>query len=451
MPVTTQTALSDCVNNNRFSAEFFDPQYVFQPSAKIDWIKIGSILRGCQYGLSIAMNEIGKGYPIVRMNEIDNCFVDMPAKFAAIGKTEFAAFQLKKGDVLFNRTNSFKFVGRTGIVPEDTNHVFASYLIRVNPDEERVLPQYLTVYLNTGFGIGQVKRRAMRSINQANVSASELKQIYIPLAPKVFQQEIAEYVDKSHINMRDSRNLYRDAQGLLQTELGLDKLIIDQPTSYAARYSKILLSKTIAANRIDSESFSPSAIQYEQALSELQDSQPIRFLTGPMIKGAQQKVTPEGNLPYVSIKHIQNREIVAEGNSRRFQGIPIARLNDLLLAITGATIGKIGIVSRYKEVSFSGDMLAIRTNRTINPHYLLTIIGHSICQVQLKRQVTGTTNGHLAPRDVERVLIPRLDEAVEAKIAALTKESIAKVHESERLIELAKQRVQELIERAVAR
>ena len=84
------------------------------------------------------MNEEGKGYPIVRMNEINDCFVGKPAKFANISEKEFSLFRLNKGDVLFNRTNSFEFVGRTGLVPEDTSDVFASYLIRINPNASKL-------------------------------------------------------------------------------------------------------------------------------------------------------------------------------------------------------------------------------------------------------------------------------------------------------------------------
>jgi type I restriction enzyme, S subunit len=50
--------LSDAVDNNRFSAEFFDPQYVFKPSNSFSWVPIGRILKKCEYGISISMNWI---------------------------------------------------------------------------------------------------------------------------------------------------------------------------------------------------------------------------------------------------------------------------------------------------------------------------------------------------------------------------------------------------------
>jgi hypothetical protein len=172
-------------------------KYAFEPTSKYKWSRIGNLLKKCQYGISISMNETQKGYPIFRMNEIEDCFLTVAAKYAPISKAEFSAFKLSYNDILFNRTNSFDFVGRTGILKQETDSVFASYLIRIVPNEEYILPEFLTIYLNTQFGIGQVKRRAMHSINQANVSASELKRVFIPLIDIHLQQEIADIVNEA--------------------------------------------------------------------------------------------------------------------------------------------------------------------------------------------------------------------------------------------------------------
>jgi type I restriction enzyme, S subunit len=231
--------LSDAVANNRFSAEFFDPQYVFRPNDLVLWIPIGRALKKCEYGLSISMNTDGIGYPIFRMNEIDNCFALRPEKFAAISNSEFEQYRLCENDVLFNRTNSFEFVGRTGLVKDQTDCTFASYLIRLVPDPERVLPEYLVVYLNTKFGIGQIKRRAMRSINQANVSGSEIRKVLIPLLDLEIQRAIADLVNASHLKAIQSKYDYSQAQQILESELCLDKLIFQKPMGYTARFSDL--------------------------------------------------------------------------------------------------------------------------------------------------------------------------------------------------------------------
>lgn len=441
--------LSEAIAHNRFSAEFFDPRYVFEPAAGTEWMSIGRVLTKCEYGLSISMNSVGKGFPIFRMNELDNCFAQRPEKYANISPAEFKANALQENDVLFNRTNSFDFVGRTGIVKNQTDCTFASYLIRLVPDTSRLLPEFLTVYLNTPFGIGQIKRRAMRSINQANVSGSEVRKILIPLPTMTVQQEVADLVNAAFSEQQEGLSSYASAQCRLEAELGLDKLTFNKPVGYAARFSTVGWSETVSAGRVDAQCFAPDARFYENWLRAHTQCDRLGSLLQSTVKGRQQADVLEGTTDYCSIKHISSRELVGVSKCFSHPDTPIARANDLLLAITGATIGKIGIVKRYEQLAFSGDLLSLRTSESIDPHYLLLVLDHKLGQVQFNRWITGSTNGHLAPRDVARVLVPRLSIEVEAKIAELVKSSLHKRQESEQLLEQAKARVEQLIEEAI--
>ncbi len=168
-------------------------------------------------------------------------------------------------------------------------------------------------------------------------------------------------------------------------------------------------------------------------------------------KERQQTETASGAINYCSIKHISGRELKDASKCQPIAGAPLAGQNDLLLAIAGATIGKIGIVKRYNQLAFSGDLLCLIANPEINPHYLLVALDHSIGQVQFNRWITGSTNGHLAPRDVGRVLVPRLKRSTEDRIAELVEESLSMRVESEKLLDQAKTRVEQLIEKAVGR
>ena len=80
------------------------------------------------------------------MNEIGNMICDRNIlKYAPITPEEVEAYKLNDRDVLFNRTNSQVFVGRTGIFKEFSQEpmVFASYLVRIVPDVDIVTPEYL--------------------------------------------------------------------------------------------------------------------------------------------------------------------------------------------------------------------------------------------------------------------------------------------------------------------
>ena len=95
-------------------------------------------------------------------------------KFADISAQEFEAYRLRPGDVLFNRTNSFELVGKTGIFDLEGDYCFASYLVRLNLDRKRVLPGFLNYFMNSDGFQKCIKGKASKSINQANINASIL-------------------------------------------------------------------------------------------------------------------------------------------------------------------------------------------------------------------------------------------------------------------------------------
>ena len=80
-------------------------------------------------------------------------------------------YRVNQNDVLFNRTNSYELVGRTAIVQQTKNAVFASYLVRVAVDESRVQAGFLNYYLNWDAAQSELKKLASRGVSQANISA----------------------------------------------------------------------------------------------------------------------------------------------------------------------------------------------------------------------------------------------------------------------------------------
>lgn len=141
------------------------------------WVtkRLGDVAK-TQYGLSESMNEHGMGFKIFRMGEVQNGrLIDTGRmKFADISRQEFEQYKLQSGDVLFNRTNSFELVGKTGIFSLKGNYCFASYLVRLNLDRKQVVPEFMNYFMNSARFQKSVKEKASKSINQANINATIL-------------------------------------------------------------------------------------------------------------------------------------------------------------------------------------------------------------------------------------------------------------------------------------
>jgi type I restriction enzyme, S subunit len=445
--------LSDAVDNNRFSAEFFDPQYVFKPSNSFSWVPIGRILKKCEYGISISMNTDDQGYPIFRMNELDNCFALRPEKFAAIPNYIFEQYRLNENDVLFNRTNAFNFVGRTGIIKDQTDCTFASYLIRLIPDCSVVLPEYLTLYLNTQFGIGQIKRRAMRSINQANVSGSEVKKILIPLIDLKIQEEVADLVNTSYQKSKDGKASYTQAQKLLESELGMDKLCFDKPVGYTAQFSELELSR-----RSDPEYFDPVA---RSIISKVMEFEHVKlgssFSVGNGFPWYSKKfLSDNSGEPVVRIRNIRPTHIdVDELTSidpdyARKVGFSKANKGEIVVGMDGLKYFYASVLEGDCYVNQRVAHLKQLSNAKISSEYATFIINSRVGQAQLLRDMTiATTVGHITNRTIAKLLIPYVSDEFHDNITALVRTSIEKKQESKQLLAQAKARVEQLIEEEV--
>ena len=211
------------------------------------------------------MNTDSVGYPIYRMNEIHNMLCDLNVdKYADISHEEYTSFALNSGDVLFNRTNSFEWVGRTGIyykTNDDDERVFASYLVRFNPTEETILPEYLCAYLNCKYGVWDIKRRARQSINQTNVNPEEVKEIEIPLLDKDIQSKIKNcFVSANDLRLK-AKAAYDDASNYLNLILGLDHLVLAEQSTTQKKFTDIK-----ASWRFDAEYYQP---KYDELFEKL--------------------------------------------------------------------------------------------------------------------------------------------------------------------------------------
>lgn len=158
---------------------------------------IDSLAHAIQYGLSKPMNESGIGFKIFRMNEIANArMVDGGSmKTIDITPKEFAQYKLNPGDVLFNRTNSIEHVGKTGLYDLQGEHTFASYLVRIVPNQAEALPLFLALMMNSREFQTEAKASAAKAINQANINATKMRNMSIPVPPLKTQQQFVKTVE----------------------------------------------------------------------------------------------------------------------------------------------------------------------------------------------------------------------------------------------------------------
>ena len=174
------------------------------PQNEKGW-KIGTIrdvVKDVHYGSSRKASDDGK-YPYLRMNNItDSGELDLTdIKRIDVPDNELDKCTVRKGDVLFNRTNSKEHVGKTCVYNRDETMVLAGFVVRVRVNE-KVIPEFLSAFLNTSFSKALLYNMCKAAIGQANINAQELQSIAIYIPPVELQEEFSKFkdqVDKSKV------------------------------------------------------------------------------------------------------------------------------------------------------------------------------------------------------------------------------------------------------------
>ena len=172
------------------------------PANPMGW-EIGTIrdiVTEVRYGSSRPAVDGGK-YPYLRMNNItyggeldlsDTKRIDIP-------DNELDKCTVRRGDVLFNRTNSKELVGKTCVYDRDEMMVLAGFVIRIRV-KDCILPEFLSAFLNTDFSKQMLLGMCKTAIGQANINAQELQNIGLYLPPVELQRRFIQFkkeTDKS--------------------------------------------------------------------------------------------------------------------------------------------------------------------------------------------------------------------------------------------------------------
>lgn len=157
--------------------------------------QIKDLTKSTQYGSSKKANEINGKYPILRMNNItySGGWNLSQLKYIDLEDDEVEKYTVKKGDLLFNRTNSKELVGKSAVFREKGIYSYAGYLVRLRVNE-KANSEFIAAYLNSRYGKRILLNKAKNIVGMANINAKELQSIPIYLPPKELQDIYAENV-----------------------------------------------------------------------------------------------------------------------------------------------------------------------------------------------------------------------------------------------------------------
>ena len=155
---------------------------------------MGDIAFDLLYGTS--EKSLSEGLvPVLRMGNINRIGeIDWNNLVYTSNQADIAKYSLKQDDLLFNRTNSAEWVGKTAIYKGNKNAIYAGYIIRIRTIS--VNADYINYVMNSSYHRDWCDEVKTDAVNQSNINAQKLSQLYIPIPPYKEQERIVNSVQK---------------------------------------------------------------------------------------------------------------------------------------------------------------------------------------------------------------------------------------------------------------
>jgi type I restriction enzyme S subunit len=122
---------------------------------------------------------------------------------------------LRRGDVIFNNTNSPALVGKTAIYDDDEPRAFSNHMTRLRVRPDRVYPAYLALVLHQLWREGYFADRCNNHVSQASISRRVLLQTEIALPPLAEQRRIVDNVNELLARVNAARDRLSQVPGIL--------------------------------------------------------------------------------------------------------------------------------------------------------------------------------------------------------------------------------------------
>ena len=326
------------------------------------------------YGVSESAKSKGE-YKLLRITDIKNNAVDWnTVPYTDYDEHKANAYIISDGDILFARTGAT--VGKSYLVKGlQDKAIYASYLIRVQTFNE-ILPEYVKYFFESGFYWEQIQRDSI-GIGQPNVNGTTLSQLALSIPPINEQHRIVNELG-SWLNIID---IIDNGKAELQIAIKrvkskiLDlaihgKLVPQDPNDEPASE---LLKRINPKAEITCDT--PQYGKLPKGWCSCTLRNVCSFTNGFAFSSDAYK---NNGIPLVRISNITNEGKIDLNSCVYIQDEIdeqyIIEKGDFLVAMSGATTGKMGVYT-YGEISYLnqrvGKIKASKALYTPYMHYLM--------------------------------------------------------------------------------
>lgn len=449
MAVYSKVNLSSLKSGFRFDAEFYRPEYLFldEELQQFNCKKINHFanVTDGEHG-SVVIRDSGIKY--LTAENVKNGYVDITKVRYVDEEVDYRnrRASVRVGDVLISIKGTLGEVAiaEEWLLPANMNRDVAI----IKPyDNTSILPEYLTIFLMTKFGIFQGQREGSGGVQQM-ITLGRLREFLIPEVELKNQLKIKDLY-RSNLKKRfKSELLYEEATSLMIEELGLNKVKLNNSKTYLAKFSDSILSK-----RFDGEYYKP---RYEQLKGIIRNYKHGAEFLMENIENIRPNFNPSNStsdsINYIELSNINSKlGIVNKSNNINIIDAPSRAKrkvieNDIIASSVVGSIDKAALITSKEDGHIASTGFFQFRSNSYSPQFLLLLLRSSFVTEQLVQESTGGILSAVPDSNLKNILIPKFPKSFQDKITKLVVEAHQLHYESKKLLEEAKQQVESFIE-----
>ena len=421
------------IKRSKKSAKSSDtPHYPYLLPNGWEWCNLEDIVCELKYGTSEKSLSVGK-IAVLRMGNITNVgTIDYSNLVYSSNNEDIKLYSLEKDDLLFNRTNSSEWVGKTAIYKKEQPAIYAGYLIRIRPI--LIFSDYLNTVMNSSYYRNWCYNVKTDAVNQSNINAQKLSQLMIPIPPLKEQErivvEVAKWIsliDTIKNSKEDLQTTIKQAKSKILNLAIHGKLVPQDPNDEPA----IELLKRINPD------FTPCDNGHYTF------DVPSGWITtnlGSIFNVVSAKRILKSDWKHSGVPFYRAREIVKlsiyglvdnelyiseEHYNSLKEKFPVPKASDIMISAVG-TIGKCYIVKEsdkfyYKDAS----VLCLCNDYQINAKYIYHIMRSEYMLKQMYDNSKGTTVDTITIEKAKQYILPLPPLAEQQRIVAKIEETFS--------------------------
>ena len=336
---------------------------------------LGQLLSDIQPGFASGKHSSdGVGLPHLRpMNVSRDGRIDRSdLRSVAPELADRPARKLRRGDVLFNNTNSLELVGKTALFDDDDEPAFSNHMTRLRVHEGIAEPAFIAQLLHGRWRSGDFQRLANNHVSQASIGRGVLRDLPVALPPRDEQRRIAARLDEIEA-----------LRAATAARLATARRVVD-------RFRSAVLAAACAGRLTEGwRETHPDAMSVEHALSNVTrkarrkpalptddlalPTPPVTYLVSTVGAvserieyGTSRRASPEGDVPVLRMTNIQDGRLDLADLKYLDHGSETAALlledGDLLFNRTNSPelVGKSAVVHAPEPMTFASYLIRVR-------------------------------------------------------------------------------------------